>query len=184
MFISAVLILGACSDGDDDISDISLIDPEFNELRISFTDPEVSASAETFVHDAAGDSATTDAIILGQGNYSVSLAFRDIRDQNNVLDMNERIEEDPEEYQVFYEFQNGADSIVTALVYNDFDADDRRLGLSTGWTISAPTGGGESVRIFLVSNFDKQAAALSDNEYDQSMGGEIELEAVFELDIE
>lgn len=184
LLIATALVLGACSDGDDDISDISLIDPEFNELRITFTDPEISAASETFVHDAQGDSTTTDVIVLGQGDFSVSLSFRDIRDNSNILDMNERIEEDQEEYQVFYEFQNGADTVVTAVVYNDFDSDGRRVGLSTGWSISASTGGAESVRIFLVSGLDKQEAALSGNEYDESMGGVIELDAVFELDIQ
>lgn len=184
IFIATALLLGACADGDDDISDITLIDPEFNELRITFTDPEVSAASDTFVHNEEGDSTTTDVIVLGQGNFSVSLNFRDIRDPSNILDMNERIQEDPEEYQVFYEFQNGADTVVTALIFNDFDSDDRRVGLSTSWTVSASTTGTESIKIYLISGLDKQEVALNDNVYEESMGGEIELDAVFMLSIE
>ncbi|MCA1753061.1 MAG: hypothetical protein LC670_14985, partial [Flavobacteriales bacterium] len=106
------------------------------------------------------------------------------RDPSNILDMNERIQEDPEEYQVFYEFQNGADTVVTALIFNDFDSDDRRVGLSTSWTVSASTTGTESIRIYLISGLDKQEVALNDNVYEESMGGEIELDAVFMLSIE
>lgn len=185
MIIAAALLLGACADGDDDISDISLIDPEVNEMRITFTDPEVAAASETFVHDASGDSTSTDDIVLGQGVLSVSADFRDIRDASNIIDMTERINDNAEGYQVFYEFQNGADTVVTGIVFNDLDSDNRRVGLSTTWEITAPTGGGESVRIYLVSGHDKQGVALNNHEYDQSQhGGEIEIDAVFSLNVE
>jgi len=182
--IAAALLLTACSEGDDDISDISLIDPNANELRISFTDPEVPSASETFVFDASGDSAFANVIMLGQAAFDVDLTIRDISNPDNPIDMTAMINENAEDYQVFYELQNSADSVVTFIQYNDEDSDGRRLGLSTAWNITAATTGDESVRIFLVSGLDKQAVALDDNTYDESKGGVIELDAVFPLDIQ
>ncbi len=181
---AVVLLLQSCGDGDDEIRDISRIDPKANFLQISFTVPDAGGQTENFFYDAAGDTVTADVLVLNQGEYSVTVFFSDRENPDNVIELNPRITDNSEDFQVFYEFNAAADSVVTSFEYQDADADNRPLGINTQWTLSQPTAGGETVRIFLVEGLDKQAASLAGGVYNEGMGGEITLDAVLSLDVQ
>lgn len=184
LLAAAVLIFSACGDGDDEIRDISRIDPEANFIQITFTPVDGVGEAEAFYYDASGDSAVADVLVLNQQTYAVAVFFSDAENSDNVIELNPRINDNSADYQVFYEFNSPADSVVTSFEYEDADADDRPVGINTTWTVAAATGGGETVRIFLAEELDKQAASLAGDIYDESMGGEIILDAVFFLDVQ
>lgn len=182
--LAAVWLLQSCGGGDDEIRDISRIDPKANFLQISFTVPGTGGQTENFFYDAAGDMVTSDVLVLNQGEYLVTVFFSDRQNPDNFIELNPRITDNSEDFQVFYEFNAAADSVVTSFEYQDTDADNRPVGINTEWTLSQPTVGGETVRIFLVEGLDKQAVSLAGGVYNESMGGEVMLDALFSLDVQ
>lgn len=189
IFALAALTLVSCEDDDDDDDTPPAVNEEevITDMRLTFTDSDTQTS-QTFTFsdpDGEGGNAPTidDIVISDSTAYVVTIEVLDASNPNDVEDITEEIEEEDEEHQFFFIPGNGADDSVT-ITYdaNDVDDDGNPIGLSSSWNTFEPTTGGETVRVVLRHELDKEATGVRDGDITNA-GGETDIDVTFNLTV-
>lgn len=126
--------------------------------------------------DADGPIAPTTTVsgpLTAGATYEGDIEFLDETDPNDVEDITEEVEEEDDEHEVFYVVSTADVTIVK----NDVDGDGNPLGLETTATVGSTTGTG-TLTIVLRHEPMKPNTGLAD------AGGETDVEAVFNIDVQ
>lgn len=159
----AVLITG-CEKEEDEIPQKENEEEVITNVKLIFTNnigstDVVQAMAEDPDGTGVEELVILDTINLNK-NKSYTLTFEIMNNlETPGEDIGEEIKEEDDEHQIFFGFSNDAfsdplgngniDNALDTIIYNDSDANNNPLGLSTGWTTSSSTltGGNFTVQL-------------------------------------
>lgn len=159
----AVLITG-CEKEEDEIPQKENEEEVITDVKLIFTnddDPDdiVQAMAKDPDGNGVEELVILDTINLNK-NKSYTLTFEIMNNlETPGEDIREEIKEEDDEHQIFFGFSNDAfsdplgngniDNASDTIIYNDYDASNNPLGLSTGWKTSSSilTGGNFTVQL-------------------------------------
>jgi hypothetical protein len=126
--------------------------------------------------DGGGAPVITADTLSADSVYTVEILVLN-ESSDPVGNITEEIEEEGDEHQFFFQF-TGANA---SAAYNDTDVNSLPVGLSTTWTIGAPSNG--TVVVTLRHEPDKTAAGVSEGDITNA-GGETDIEVTFPMVIE
>ncbi len=185
----AALTFVACEDDDDDDPPPTVVNEEevITDMTLTFVDPDTQTSTSFTFSDPdgeGGNAPTIDDIVLNANTaYQVSIEVLDASNPNDVEDITEEIEEEDDEHQFFFITGNGAENSVT-ITYdpNDVDDDGNPIGLSSNWMVTQATTGGETIRVVLRHEPNKDGAGVSDGDI-ANAGGESDIDVTFNFTV-
>jgi hypothetical protein len=188
IFALAALTFVACEDDDDDDTPPDVNEEELiTDLVLNFFDPDAQTTLTYRFSDPdgpGGNDPVIDDIVLDQNvAYNVSVEVLDASNPNDVEDITTEIQAEDEEHQFFYILENGASNVLTvSYLGSDVDANGNPIGLETGWITTGETSGGETVKVILLHEPDKNAEGVSDGD-PANAGGKTDIEVTFNLTI-
>ncbi|MEM9327970.1 MAG: hypothetical protein AAGA85_20055 [Bacteroidota bacterium] len=182
----------SCSDDDEDDGGGDDGEETITQVVLTFTPTRATefdvVTATWFDADGEGTGAPTiDDITLVEGaDYEMSVTLTNTL-ETPPEDVTAEIEMEDDEHQFFFSFTDGIfgdpmgdgniDNKDDAINYNDFDANNRPLGLSTQWTPGEPTTSAGQFRIVL-----KHQPDLKSDDSDFNTGG-TDIDITFNLNV-
>lgn len=187
LFIALAWSLTSCNDDDDTGEPTpppTEAEGEINAFSLTLEDAEGAQLTQTFAFYgpdvAGGNPPSVDPIGTALGGYLVNMVVYDATDYDNPTNLTARIEDNGTDYQIFYEFLNGAEDAIS-FEYADTDANGNAIGLFTLWGAVGLTTGGEMVRFTIVKGHDKDAPAAVQGVFSEDFGGEVILQGELDL---
>ncbi len=179
LFIS-VLSFTACS-SDDDLPQVINEEEVITDVSLEITNATGETAVYTFTDPQYRDETYVSPVILLEENatYMVEARFYNKSNPNNPEDITAEIKEERNAHFVTYAFANANVDLERTDGADAIDSDGIPIGISTKWTTNATASGEMVVRLI-------HEAEVKDitNPNGSVVGGETDVEAIFDLEIE
>lgn len=174
------LVFTACS-SDDDLPEVINEEEVLTDVSLEITNATGETTTYTFTDPQYRDESYVSPVILLEENatYTVEARFYNKSNPNSPEDITAEIKEERNAHFVTYAFANANVNLERIDGADATDSDGIPIGISTQWTTSATASGEVVVRLI-------HEAEVKDitNPNGTTVGGETDVEAIFDLEIE